>query len=121
MAIWTHLHGGCNTHDPIFFRTAKLTTILIKPVNQLWRLVQDKIILMDKCVTNLYSTKCSIRHTKYQCRTKKKDFIQKKRTTSAEGERFPAGACCTVEAIAIAVQSAKANQNNQFNTTNTKK
>jgi hypothetical protein len=40
------LHGGCNAHGPIFFRTTKLTNILVKSMNKLGGLMQDKVVLV---------------------------------------------------------------------------
>ena len=57
-----HLHRGCDTHGPISFHTTKLTIILIKSMNKFGRLMQDKIILVNKRISNLHFTTKFIRN-----------------------------------------------------------
>lgn len=50
-----NLHGGCCTHDTIPLRATKFANILIKPVHEVWRLMQNVIVLMNKGIGNLHS------------------------------------------------------------------
>lgn len=49
-----YLHSGGDTHGAILLGTTELTDVLIKPMNKLRRVMQYVIVLLHKCISNLF-------------------------------------------------------------------